>query len=183
MSFTAFASAGVIMGSSTPVGSVDRQTDKVREATGYVASDKEKKTLEKQRLVFQKILLVLVPAVIIGFAVAVAVLDSGGVLPESMSSEDPRYIEGIHIAMKAASYLIMMAYVIILGLIIFAVHRVAVYKRYYPDLCDFYKAESAAWKVARTRRLILIEELEAKDENGAYVKAELEDCSSASKTP
>jgi hypothetical protein len=100
-----------------------------------------------------------------------------------MFSQDPLYIQGTFVEMKAISWLMMMIYIFVLGLTILVVHHTAIDKRYYSDLRKFYKAQSAASKAKFARRIEDVEELEAKDKSGAYVKAELEYGVSISRLP
>jgi hypothetical protein len=107
----------------------------------------------------------------------------GGILNESMFSDDPLYIVGTFLEIKVMSYLMMMAYVGVLALVILVVHHIAIYKRYYSGLGQYYKAHSAAMKVLFTRKVMDVEKLEAKDKSGKYVKDELEHCVSVSRIP
>jgi hypothetical protein len=118
ISFVTFASAAMVMWTSTPIGTVDRETERVRQLSGYVTSDKEKILLEKRRLVYQDILLVLVPAVTVGFVAAVAFLDTRGFLPESAFLQYPSYLQGAFLEIELLSFVMIMIYFGALGVVI-----------------------------------------------------------------
>jgi hypothetical protein len=63
------------------------------------------------------------------------------------------------------------------------VRRLAIKKRYYVDLKQFYEAESAALKAQFSRSRTVVEKLEAENKSGEFVRAELQDCIVTSRVP